>query len=651
MPRRSSYASVLSGNPTQPYYAPSRHSAITDALSATPSNSFPPPSYPENRIQRDSSNFEQDNASGGLMGSYGQRSGALPPFSRRFASVPGVGSQSSFFVPTYLRHSQYIAKLHAAYKARSFSRKDGLAHAISANQGSASLHRPGPAHRGMKFEVVEKPPERDDTNLTPLPSRWNEADKFSGLEITADGREVRYAGTANKVDGQEAAAVRSDHRMPFQSGIYYFEVTISAKHKDGTVAVGFSGSKASLERLPGWENDSWAYHSDDGKSFQGDSTGKNYGPTFGRDDVIGCGINFVTGSAFFTKNGNHLGTAFRDLKNIRPFPSVGVKRNASVTLTVNFGHSGFAFDIDGLVERERINIEREIGLMKIPTSQISLDESTLIQELVAQFLSHDGYVETARAFTEARNAEAEALRSTTEPSSKSYQAGEDVEAIKRQRIRAAILEGDIDKALKHTTAYYQRVLEDNPQILFRLKCRKFIELIRKSIDLRAVQSSKSTVTTNGHSHQPGLFDGDLEMNDANDGDTYDPMDTEESLKAPLKEMPNAETSRQLLAEAMEYGTLLSREYRDDKLYKKALKDAFSLLAYNNAEESVHGHLLDPSGRVPVAEELNAAILVSLGKSSSASIERLYQQTEALVNELSDDGGVGTLINVKERFLA
>lgn len=42
--------------------------------------------------------------------------------------------------------------------------------------------------------------------------------------------------------------------------------------------------------------------------------------------------------------------------------------------------------------------------------------------------------------------------------------------------------------------------------------------------------------------------------------------------------------------------------------------------------------------------------VSLGKSSSAAIERLVQQTEALVNELGDDGGAGAFINVRKDFL-
>ena len=71
--------------------------------------------------------------------------------------------------------------------------------------------------------------------------------------------------------------------------------------------MGFSGPKVALTRLPGWDSDSWAYHGDDGRSFCCQSTGRDYGPKFSTRDVIGCGVNFRTGSAFFTKNGLYLG--------------------------------------------------------------------------------------------------------------------------------------------------------------------------------------------------------------------------------------------------------------------------------------------------------------------------------------------------------
>lgn len=74
-----------------------------------------------------------------------------------------------------------------------------------------------------------------------------------------------------------------------------------------SIAIGFSTKDVPLSRPPGWEPNSWAYHGDDGHSYCCQSSGKSYGPTFTTDDVIGCGVNFHTGSAFFTKNGKHLG--------------------------------------------------------------------------------------------------------------------------------------------------------------------------------------------------------------------------------------------------------------------------------------------------------------------------------------------------------
>ena len=74
-----------------------------------------------------------------------------------------------------------------------------------------------------------------------------------------------------------------------------------------SIGIGFSTKTVPLSRLPGWEPESWAYHGDDGKSYCCQLSGKIYGPPFTAGDIIGCGVNFRTGSAFFTKNGDPLG--------------------------------------------------------------------------------------------------------------------------------------------------------------------------------------------------------------------------------------------------------------------------------------------------------------------------------------------------------
>lgn len=92
----------------------------------------------------------------------------------------------------------------------------------------------------------------------------------------------------------------------------------------------------------------------------------------------------------------------------------------------------------------------------------------------------------------------------------------------------------------------------------------------------------------------------------NGGDQWDEMDTEDA--------ENNRRYEQLLQEAIMYGQVLVQEYRDEsREYKRTLEQVFSLIAYLDAKSSVHGHLLDPKGRVAVAEELNSAIL---GESNS-----------------------------------
>lgn len=164
-------------------------------------------------------------------------------------------------------------------------------------------------------------------------------------------------------------------------------------------------------------------------------------------------------------------------------------------------------------------------------------------------------------------------------------------------IRAAILEGDIDKALKYTNAFYPNVLQNNPHILFKLRCRKFLEMIRRSTE--PAQPAKRSKASNGV--QP-VFDQEMEVDepvqDGNGDCAGDAMDTEETADS------------NLLTEAVQYGKQLSMDYPSDENGgdKKYLDDIFSLVAYQDPRKSVHGHHLEPSGRTTLAEELNSAIL-------------------------------------------
>src|SRR5256885_16536743 len=85
-------------------------------------------------------------------------------------------------------------------------------------------------------------------------------------------------------------------------------------------------------------------------------------------------------------------------------------------------------------------------------------------------------------------------------------------------IRTAILEGDVDKALKYTTTHYPNVLKDHEQIYFRLRCRKFIEMIKQCSELLTLAQStkgKRNNNMNGHSNElyDDVFEHEMELDD------------------------------------------------------------------------------------------------------------------------------------------
>lgn len=135
----------------------------------------------------------------------------------------------------------------------------------------------------------------------------------------------------------DAASVRTPYPIPAACGLYYFEVEIISKGRDGYMGIGLTAQNFKSNRLPGksrpsttkiiqslhwchwqiriagWDKQSYGYHGDDGNSFCSSGNGQNYGPTFTTGDIIGCGVNLVTNTCFYTKNGTFLGEAFKDL--------------------------------------------------------------------------------------------------------------------------------------------------------------------------------------------------------------------------------------------------------------------------------------------------------------------------------------------------
>ena len=144
-----------------------------------------------------------------------------------------------------------------------------------------------------------------------------------------------------------------------------------------------------------------------------------------------------------------VGNAFRELKDINVYPSVGMKR-PHAQLKVNFGQTPFIFDIDDMIkvsfccfiqcqtttkvrQREREAISEAVISTSISNLHSQLDEHSFAKELVAQFFGHDGFVETAKAFADELQAESKALEPKTDGSHPNVSMEEDLDATNRQR--------------------------------------------------------------------------------------------------------------------------------------------------------------------------------------------------------------------------
>ena len=130
-------------------------------------------------------------------------------------------------------------------------------------------------------------------------------------------------------------------------------------------------------------------------------------------------------------------------------------------------------------------------------------------------------------------------------------------------------------------------------------------MIRQSTELLDGSTSKQKKSVNGHSIaiSDDEFEPEMDIDEqTNSADDWDEMDTEEADSG-LK-------YQGLLDMTLTYGRELKYEFRNDrsKHVENAFRDIFSMFAYEDPRKSPTAHLLDQAGRVPVAEELNSAIL-------------------------------------------
>jgi hypothetical protein len=399
----------------------------------------------------------------------------------------------------------------------------------------------------------------------PLPTTWSLKDKCSLLEVSSNGIRVSYKGQGK--NDSDAGTVRANHPISPSCGIFYFEVYIVSKGRDGYIGIGICTSVMQLTRLPGWERNTFGYHGDDGNLFRGSGTGKPYGPTYTTADVVGCCVNFINNTLFFTKNGIPLGEAATEVRGTY-YPCVGLRTPGEI-IEANFGQKPFVFDFEQYLRDEKQRVLRGISTMSYPAGE------TAASSLVLSYLIHHGYSETVRLFA----------RDIGAPGPQLEEQLMDIQ--NRQSICSLVRNGEIDKAIAELNRLYPDFLQNRQDILFKLLCQKFIEMIK---------------------HAPiedTMMFGQMEM----------------------------------------YPTFMNRGPQ----YSKDLEEVFSLLAYIDPYSSPMAYLLDEKRREPIVSDLNCALLVHTNRPAIPQLEKVVRQTCVVIDEVVNNcaGPAAIFLNVKE----
>ena len=368
---------------------------------------------------------------------------------------------------------------------------------------------------------------------------------------------------------------------------------------------------------------------------------------------------------FFTKNGTHLGIAFRDLTGSL-YPSVGM-RTPGEEIEVNFGHKPFEFDVASFIQETKEQVLASIQNVKLNTLGLAasgfvsmsaalskaegsgagsaaatasaagtaggaaaegssskgkgaakgasapsgLDggaggatsvSSSVLNKLVLSYLVHYGYSESVASF-------AHDTGETVVP---------DEVILMRKQIRNVLLEGDVEAAVRlteqHFPSLFSPLTDRTRDLMFKLKCQKFIELVRRR-----------SVATGGGLGVSGGGDGNA----------------------------NDESGTGGLEELVAFGCTLQQECDTENISaenRRFLKDAFSLVAYPDVSQSPVAYLMEYRQREEVAAALNSAILAHQNVPEQAPLETIAQAVQVAIQELSAFNGAATFVSLDDCFV-
>ncbi|KAJ1677835.1 hypothetical protein EV182_005338, partial [Spiromyces aspiralis] len=121
-------------------------------------------------------------------------------------------------------------------------------------------HTPQPAGSRISqslFSMLKGSSERSKPSLS-LPTCWNSTDMSQNIKVSNNGLDLTYIGPGKR--DEDAGMIRANKPITRHCGVFYYEVEITSRGQSGYIGIGFCRSNVKLERLPGWDSNSWGYH-------------------------------------------------------------------------------------------------------------------------------------------------------------------------------------------------------------------------------------------------------------------------------------------------------------------------------------------------------------------------------------------------------
>lgn len=385
---------------------------------------------------------------------------------------------------------------------------------------------------------------------------------------------------------------------------------------------------------------------------------KSYSKSFGRDDVIGCGVNYVNGTIFFTKNGVCLGTAFTDFHDVTLVPYIALRPGNSVK--TNFGlYEEFVFDILGYQDSWKAKAYKHI--FKSSDSNEVLDEFESEEESngpeddIKMDVDEEATAEDPGKFTVLRNSkylDDQLIKPDVDKLNTLNTGDESIPSTLHTMISDYLIhEGLIDVA----KGFLKDLKKDSVQSGDERKSNLVIrhnerQIIKEEENLKIRQDLRRFIT-NGNipqcleyidRHLPGLLNYNIELL------------FELRLAQYLLAIKNYDDFQ--IEKIVGRGQELSREFVYNEVIPPSLQDKFraqlsnvsALLAYddpvNESSDELSAYLSNEYLQDRLFQIVNTSVLLYLHKNSECELENVIKYTRAMLATLMNFDADGSVVH-------